>query len=135
MDVACPKHVNMKLPKNGHKALGGDHPNHRVVCMMPHPPPHIWACPCDRSLQLLYLSAVYYNRCTLLQIYKCRAYAALTPCHLRVPLPLTPLRALEPLSPSATHAHMGSNVLGSGHQLWHWNLTLGHRRRDVPPLP
>ena len=31
------------------------HPEHWVNCMMQHPPPHIWTCPHDRSLQLLYL--------------------------------------------------------------------------------
>ena len=102
---------------------------------MPQPPPHIWAHPRDWSLQPLYLSTLYYNHCTLLQIYKSGDYVAPMPHHLKVPPPLTPLHALPPPSPLATLAHTGSNVLGSGHQLWCQNPTTGHRRRDVPPLP
>ena len=41
--------------EKGHETQARDHPDHRVVCRMPHPPPHIWARPCDRSLQPLYL--------------------------------------------------------------------------------
>ena len=32
------------------------HPGHRVFHAMPHPPPRIWAHPCNWSLQPLYLS-------------------------------------------------------------------------------
>ena len=130
-----PNRVNMKLPKNSHKALGRDHPDHRVVHVMPHPPLHIWARPCDRSLQPLYLPTLYYNHCTLLQIYTCGDCVALLPHQLRVPPPLTPMHALRPPSPSVTPAPTGLNIPGSGHQLWHWNPTVGHQRRDIPPLP
>ena len=46
-----------------------------------------------------------------------------------VPIPsslATPLRALLPLPPLVTPAHVGLDVLGSGHQLWHQNPTVGH---------
>ena len=37
------------------------YPEHQVFCAMPHPPPHIWVHPHDRSLQPLYLSTFYTN--------------------------------------------------------------------------
>ena len=71
-DVVHPKRVNTELPKNGCETQGKDHPDCWVVHLMPQPPPHIWAHPHDQSLQLLYLSTLYYNRCTFtnIQIYK-----------------------------------------------------------------
>ena len=44
----------MKWPEYGCRTSGRDHPECRVVCMMPHPPPHIWVHPHNRSLQPLY---------------------------------------------------------------------------------
>ena len=56
-----PKRVIMKLPENGCRTLGREHLDCWVVHMMPYPPPHIWAHPHDWSLQLLYLSTLFYN--------------------------------------------------------------------------
>ena len=136
-DMARLKCVNMKLPKNGCKSLGRDHPDCWMVHVMPHPPQHIWACPHNWSLQPLYLSTLYYNRCTFtnLQIYTSEDCVALVPCQLRVPPPPTPMHALQPPFPVVTPAPVGSNVLGSGHQLWRRSLTVGHQRQDVPPRP
>ena len=39
--------------------LGRDIPGCQDVHLMPHPPPHIWACPHDWSLQPLYLHYFY----------------------------------------------------------------------------
>ena len=135
MDAACLKHVIMEWPENSHRTLGRDHPDCWVVRVMPHPSPHIWVHPCDWSLQPLYLFTLFYNLYTLLQIYKCEDYATFVSCHLRGPPPPTPLHAPLPPPPLVTLAHAGSDVLGSGHQLWCWNPTTGHRRQDVPPLP
>ena len=128
MDAVHLKRITTKLPKNGCKTLERDHQDCRVVHVMPHSPPHIWARPCNQSLQLLYLPTLYYNHCTLLQIYTCGDCATLVPRLLRVPPPLTPVHALRPPSPSVTPAHAGSNIQGSGHQLWHRNPTVGHQR-------
>ena len=57
MDAAHPKHVITKLPENGLRTSGRDHP----VCVMPHPPPCICVCHRDRSLQPLYLSTLFNN--------------------------------------------------------------------------
>ena len=129
-DAVRPKCMNMKLPKNGCKTQGRDHPDHWVVCLMPHPPLRIWAHPHDWSLQLLYLSTLYYNSCTFtnIQIYRSKDRAALTPHQLRVPPPLTPAHAPQLWSPLATPAPAGSNALGSSHQLWRRNLTTGHKK-------
>ena len=99
--------------------------------MMPHPPPHIWAHPCDRSLQPLYLSTLFCNtfvhNLTNLQTQDTGAIpTALMLCHLRGPPPLTPLCAPPLLPPLATPAHAGSDISRSGNQLWCWNLTTGH---------
>ena len=120
-----------------HKTSGRDHPDRWLVRLMPHPPPHIWAHPRDRSLQPLYLSTLYYNHCTFtnLQIYRSEDRVALAPHQLRVPPPLTPAHAPQPQSPSATPAPAGSNALGSSHQLWCPSPTVGHRRRGIPPRP
>ena len=128
MDAVRLKCVNMKWPEKSCRTSGRDHPDHRVVHMMPHPPPHIWACTHNQSLQLLYLSTLFYNLYTLLQIYKCEDYAAFASHHLRVSPPLTPLCAPLPPPPLMTLAHAGSDILGSGHQLWRQNLTMGHQR-------
>ena len=53
------KCASLKLPKMAIKDISNTamvQPEHWVFCTMPHPPPHIWARPCDQSLQLLYLS-------------------------------------------------------------------------------
>ena len=60
-------------------------------------------------------------------------------CHLtlpslRGPLPLTFSRVPPLPPPLVTPAHMGSDISGSGHQSWHWNLTAGHHM-PVSPLP
>ena len=140
MDTACPKCIIPKLPENGRRTLGRDHPECQVVRMMPHPPLHIWAHPRDWSLQPLYLSTLFYklfvHNFTNLQTQDTGTIPmALTPHHLRGPPPLTPLCAPPLLPQLMTPAHTGSDVLGSGHQLWHWNPTTGHRRRNAPPLP
>ena len=47
-----------KIAQNGHKKMSNAamvHPECQVFHMMPHPPLHIWACPCNWSLQQLYL--------------------------------------------------------------------------------
>ena len=100
---------------------------------MPHPPPHNWACPCDQSLQLLYLQCYVYKS-THLQNYKNQGGAALPPCWLRGPLPLRPTHAPE-WHLVATPAHAGSHTQGSGHQWWHPSQTTGHQKRGVPPHP
>ena len=140
VDAACPKHVNMKLVENGRRTLGRDHPDPWVVCMMAHPPSHIWAHPHDRSLQPLYLSTLFYNpfvhNLTNLQTQDTSMTSMATmPHHLSGPPPLTPMHAPLPPPPLVTPAHTGSDVLGSGHQLWHQNLTTGHRSRVAPPPP
>ena len=101
-----------------------------MVCLMPHPPPRIWAHPCDWGLQPLYLSTLYYNRCTFtnIPIYRSEDQVVLVPHQLRVPPPLTPMHAPQLQSPSATPAPVGSNLLGSGHQLWCQSLTVSHQR-------
>ena len=43
--------------------------------------------------------------------------------------------APPPLPPLVTPAHAGSDVSGSGHQLWCWNPTMGHQRQVTPPPP
>ena len=121
----------MKLSKNGHKASGGDHPDHQVVCMMPQPPRIFGHIPVTRA----YNCFIYLHYITT-AVHKCRAYAALTPRHLRVPPPPTPCMHIDrhlPWRPQLTQgqtslAHAGSNVLGSSHQLWHHNPTVGHQR-------
>ena len=118
----------MKWPENGCRTSGRDHLDCWVIHMMPHPPLHIWAHPHDWSLQPLYLSTLFYNLYTLLQIYKCEDYVAFASHHLRGPPPLTPLRAPLPPPPLLTPAHTGSDISGSGHQLWHQNPTVGHLR-------
>ena len=48
-----------KIVQNGRKEMSNVamvHPECRVFCMMPHPPPHIWAHTHNQSLQPLYLS-------------------------------------------------------------------------------
>ena len=76
--MQCPKCVIMKLPENGCRTSGIVHPSCQVVHVTPHPPPHIWAHPRDWSLQLLYLSTLFYNLLyTILQIWRLCCY--LTP--------------------------------------------------------
>ena len=65
LEVVCPKCMNTELPKMPTKTQDRDHLDHWVVCLMPHPPPHIWAHPCNRSLQPLYLHYI-----TTLCIYR-----------------------------------------------------------------
>ena len=122
------KRINTKLTKIGRKASGRDHPDCWVVLAIPHPPMCIWAHPHDWSLQPLYLSTLYYNCCifTDLQIYRSEDRAALVPRQLRVPPPPTPIHEPQPQSPSVTLAPAGSNVQGSGHQLWCRSLNMGH---------
>ena len=111
--MAHPKCVTIKLPKNGCKASGRDHLGHQVVHMMPHPPPCIWVHPHNQSLQLLYLPTLYYNHCTLLQIYTCGDCATLAPCQVRVPPRPTPVRALRSLSPLVTRLMWGRTSQGT----------------------
>ena len=130
LDASHLKCVNMELPKNGRQTQGRDHLDHRVVCLMPHPPPHIWVHPRDRSLQPLYLHYIT-MLCILftnLQIYRSKDGVALVPCQLKVPPPLTPMHAPQQQFLMATLAPAGSNVQGSGHQLWHQSLTVGHQK-------
>ena len=138
MDVACPKHIIMKLPQNSRRTSGMDHPDFQVVCVMPHSPLHIWAHPHDRSLQPLYLSTLFHNlsvhNFTNLQTQDTGTISmAITPRDLRGPPPLTPMHAPLLPPPLVTLAHVGSDISGSGHQLWCQNLTSGHRRRVTPP--
>ena len=119
--------VIMKLPENGCRTLGRDHPDHRVVRVMPHPPLCIWAHPHDQSLQPLYLSTLFYNlfvhTITNLQM---QGLCSFMHRHLRGPPPPTPLRAPPPPPPLATPAQAGLDILGSSHHLWHRNPTTGH---------
>ena len=82
---------------------------------MPHPPPCIWVCPCNWSLQPLYLSTLYYNHCTFtnIQIYRSEDRVALMPCQLRVPPPPTPTHAPQPQSPLVTPAPTGLTYQGA----------------------
>ena len=128
----CLRCVIRKLPENGCRTLGMVHPDHWVVCVMPHPPLCIWAYPHDRSLQPLYLSTFFYNFFT--QFYKLRDYTAILPHHLRGPPPLTLLHGPPPLPPLVTPAHVESDISGSSHQPWCQNLTTGHPM-PVSPLP
>ena len=84
---------------------------------MPHPPPHIWVHPRDRSLQLLYLHYVtmLHSRITL-QIYRKEGRAALLPHQLRGPPPLSSAHA-PPWHLVMTPAPAGLNAQGSGHRL------------------
>ena len=127
-----PKHIITKLPENDRRTSGRDHPDCWVVHVMPHPPPHIWSHPRDWSQQLLYLSILFYNlfvhNFTNLQTWDTGAISvAIVPHHLRGPPPLTPLCAPPLPPPLVTLAHMGSDVSGSGHQLWHPNPTMSHQ--------
>ena len=134
-DVPCPKCVIMKLLENGHRTLGRDHPDCWVVCVMPHLPAYLGASPQPEPTTALFIYIILQSLCTLLQIYKLGDYVTITPRHLRGPPPPSLLRA-PPLPPLlATLAHVGSDVLGSGHPWWRQNLTVGHRRRAAPPLP
>ena len=78
---------------------------------MLHPPPHIWTCLCDWSLQSLYLHYVtimVINR-HIYKIYKNQGGAALPPHWLRGPLPLSPVH--EPQwHLVVTLAHAGSDA-------------------------
>ena len=128
-----PRRVIRKLPENSHRTLGMVHLDCRVVCMMQHPPLHIWAHPHNWSLQPLYLSTFFYNFFfTILQTRGLCSHLALPP--LRGPPPLTLSCGPPPLPPLVTPAHVGSDVLGSGHQSWHRNLTVGHHM-PASPLP
>ena len=131
--MAHPRCIIRKLPENGRRTSGMVHPDCRVVHMMPHPSPHIWAHPHDQSLQLLYLSTFFfYNFNTILQNQGLRCH--LTPPSLRGPPPLTLSCVPPPPPPLVTPAHVGSDVSGSGHQPWCQNLTTGHHM-PVSPLP
>ena len=104
-------------------------------CLMVHPPPHIWACPCDRSLQPLYLHYVTMLHTVItLQIYRRVGGAALPPHWLRGPPPLSPMRAL-PQHLVVTPAPVGSNAWGSSHRPWCQSPTVGHRKRGVAHCP
>ena len=129
--------LDTELPKNGCQTQGRDHPDCRVVHPMPHPPLRIWACPHDWSLQPLYLHYIT-MLCILftnLQIYRSQDRVALTPHQLKVPPPLTPMHAPKQQFLVATPAPAGSNIQGSGHQLWHWSPTAGHQKQEVLPHP
>ena len=84
--------------------------------------------------RFIYLHYATISLYTLLQIYKLGDYVASVPYHLRGPPPQTPSRAPLLPPPLVTPANAGSDVLGSSHQLWHWNPTTGHRRHDAPHL-
>ena len=135
--MACPKCISMKLSKKAAKTLGRDHPDCWVVREMPHPPPHIWAHPPNWSLQLLYLHYITMLCLVIinLHIYRNEDGVALAPHWLRVPPLLTPVHAPQQQSLMATSAPAGSNAQGSGHQQWHWSLTVGHQKQEVLLCP
>ena len=115
--------------------MGRDHPDCQVICKMPHPPPLIWVCPHDRSLQPLYLHYVtmLYLEIMNLHIYRSEDGVALPPHWLRGPPPLSLMHAPQQQSLVATPAPVGSNAQGSGYQLWHQSRTTGHQKQDVLP--
>ena len=117
----------MKLPRK-HVTLSRDLPECWEICLMLHPPPHIWACPRDQSLQLLYLhyDTMLHTEITL-QIYRRVGGAALPPCRLRGPPPLSPTHAL-PWHLVVTPAPAGLNARGSSHRPWCQSLTVGHQK-------
>ena len=109
--------------------LGRDLPDHQEDCLMPHPPPHIWAHPHDWSLQLLYLHyfTMLHSEITL-HIYRKEGGVALPPHRLRGPSPLSPARVLQQLSLVVTLAPVGLNAQGSGRQLWCQSPTTGRQK-------
>ena len=117
--------------------MGRDHPDGWAIHKTPHPPPHIWACPHNWSLQPLYLHYIT-MLClviTNLHIYRIEDGAALPPHQLRVPPPLTPAHAPQQQSLVVIPAPAGSNAQGSGHQWWCQSWTVGHQMLEVLPHP
>ena len=115
--------------------LGRDLLDCWLAHLMPHPPLCIWVCPRNQSLQPLYLHYVtmLHLRITL-QIYRKEGGAALMPCQLRGPPPLSPA-CTPPQHLVVTPAPVGSNAQGSSHRLWHQSLTAGHRKLGVVHHP
>ena len=52
---ACPPQNCLKQLWTDKSTMAMAHPEHQVSHAMPHPPPHIWVCPHNRSLQPLFI--------------------------------------------------------------------------------
>ena len=110
--------------------LGRDIPGCWDVCLMPHPPPHICVCPCNRSLQPLYLH--YFYNAALRNYF--------TNLHKEGGVALPPHRLRGPTTPNLAHAppwHLlaAPAPVGSSIKWSSWSLTMGHRKQGVVHHP